>query len=114
MSFGQDSGETGKDWRYVFKALSSFEYVEPSGKDVGLNVRKKDENIVSLLNDRDNIRYMMSKIKLLQTVTSTLEFRKQCMEALDLEMVTCLVITIETRWDPMMKITGEITPCRCK
>jgi len=27
------------------------------------------------------------------------------MEALDLEMVTGLVITIETRWDPMMKIT---------
>ena len=54
----------------MVKALSSFEYVEPSGKDVGLNVRKKDENIVSLLNDRDNIRYMMSKIKLLQTVTS--------------------------------------------
>ncbi|XP_068497539.1 clathrin interactor EPSIN 1-like isoform X1 [Phaseolus vulgaris] len=91
-------GETGKDWRYVYKALavieylvahgceravddiiehtfhfsalSSFEYVEPSGKDVGLNARKKDENIVSLLNDRDNIRYMMSKIKLLQIVTS--------------------------------------------
>ncbi|WVY91084.1 hypothetical protein V8G54_036598 [Vigna mungo] len=82
-------GETGKDWRYVYKALavieylvgngseravddiiehtfqisalSSFEYVEPSGKDVGLNVRKKAENIVSLLNDRDKIHDVRNK-----------------------------------------------------
>ncbi|XP_027330403.1 clathrin interactor EPSIN 1 isoform X2 [Abrus precatorius] len=82
-------GETGKDWRYVYKALavieylvghgseravddiiehtfqisalSSFEYVEPSGKDVGLNVRKKAENIVSLLNDRDKIHEARNK-----------------------------------------------------
>ncbi|TKY57943.1 Clathrin interactor EPSIN 1 [Spatholobus suberectus] len=82
-------GETGKDWRYVYKALavieylvahgseravddiiehtfqisalSSFEYVEPSGKDVGLNVRKKAENIVSLLNDRDKIHEVRNK-----------------------------------------------------
>ncbi|KAG4931517.1 hypothetical protein AAZX31_17G218000 [Glycine max] len=82
-------GETGKDWRYVYKALavieylvahgseravddiiehtfqisalSSFEYVEPSGKDVGLNVRKKAENIVSLLNDKDKIHEVRNK-----------------------------------------------------
>lgn len=82
-------GETGKDWRYVYKALavieylvshgseravddiiehtfqisalSSFEYVEPNGKDVGLNVRKKAENIVSLLNDRDKIHDVRNK-----------------------------------------------------
>ncbi|CAL5206152.1 unnamed protein product [Lathyrus oleraceus] len=81
--------ETGKDWRYVYKALavieylvshgseravddiiehtfqisalSSFEYVEPSGKDVGLNVRKKSENIVSLLNDREKISQIRNK-----------------------------------------------------
>ncbi|KAE9599961.1 hypothetical protein Lal_00045866 [Lupinus albus] len=81
--------ETGKDWRYVYKALavieylishgseravddiiehtfqisalSSFEYVEPSGKDVGLNVRKKSENIVALLNDRDKIQEVRNK-----------------------------------------------------
>ncbi|CAJ1972760.1 unnamed protein product [Sphenostylis stenocarpa] len=82
-------GETGKDWRYVYKALavieylvahgseravddiiehtfqisalSSFEYVEPNGKDVGLNVRKKAENIASLLNDRDKIHEVRNK-----------------------------------------------------
>jgi epsin len=81
--------ETGKDWRYVYKALavieylvshgseravddiiehtfqisalSSFEYVEPSGKDVGLNVRKKAENIVALLNDREKIHDVRNK-----------------------------------------------------
>ncbi|KAG5066100.1 hypothetical protein JHK86_009831 [Glycine max] len=38
-----------------------FEYVEPSGKDVGLNVRKKVENIVSLLNDKDKIHEVRNK-----------------------------------------------------
>ncbi|XP_054792515.1 clathrin interactor EPSIN 1-like [Prosopis cineraria] len=82
-------GETGKDWRYVYKALavieylvahgseravddivehtfqisalSSFEYVEPSGKDVGLNVRKKAENVVVLLNNREKIQEVRNK-----------------------------------------------------
>ncbi|RZC16223.1 Clathrin interactor EPSIN 1, partial [Glycine soja] len=45
----------------LVKALSSFEYVEPSGKDVGLNVRKKVENIVSLLNDKDKIHEVRNK-----------------------------------------------------
>ncbi|KAJ9183540.1 hypothetical protein P3X46_007381 [Hevea brasiliensis] len=82
-------GETGKDWRLVYKALSvieylvahgseravddiiehtfqissltSFEYVEPSGKDVGLNVRKKAENIVALLNDKEKIQETRNK-----------------------------------------------------
>ncbi|KAK4770039.1 hypothetical protein SAY87_030571 [Trapa incisa] len=81
--------ETGKDWRYIYKALavieylvahgseravddiiehtlqisslSSFEYVEPSGKDLGINVRKKAENIVSLLNDKDKIQEVRNK-----------------------------------------------------
>lgn len=81
--------ETGKDWRYVYKALavieylvahgseravddiiehtfqisalSSFEYVEPSGKDSGLNVRKKAETIVSVLNNRDKIQEVRNK-----------------------------------------------------
>ncbi|KAK4745543.1 hypothetical protein SAY87_011855 [Trapa incisa] len=81
--------ETGKDWRYVYKALavieylvahgseravddiiehtfqisslSSFEYVEPSGKDLGINVRKKAENIVALLNDKDKIQEIRNK-----------------------------------------------------
>ncbi|KAK3213041.1 hypothetical protein Dsin_017747 [Dipteronia sinensis] len=82
-------GETGKDWRYVYKALavieylvshgseravdeiiehtfqisalSSFEYVEPNGKDMGINVRKKSENIVALLNNKDKIQEVRSK-----------------------------------------------------
>ncbi|MED6157056.1 hypothetical protein PIB30_019893 [Stylosanthes scabra] len=81
--------ETGKDWRYVYKALavieylvahgseravddiiehtfqisalSSFEYVEPNGKDQGLNVRKKAENIVTLLNNREKIQEVRNK-----------------------------------------------------
>uniref|UniRef100_A0A7N0V628 ENTH domain-containing protein n=1 Tax=Kalanchoe fedtschenkoi TaxID=63787 RepID=A0A7N0V628_KALFE len=81
--------ETGKDWRYVYKALTvleyliangseravdeiiehtyrlaslaSFEYVEPSGKDMGINVRKKLETIVALLNDKDKIQEARSK-----------------------------------------------------
>lgn len=81
--------ETGKDWRYVYKALtvieylvahgseravddiiehtfqisslSSFEYVEPSGKDLGLNVRKKAENIIVLLNNKDKIQEVRNK-----------------------------------------------------
>ncbi|CAI0408266.1 unnamed protein product [Linum tenue] len=82
-------GETGKDWRLVYKALSvieylvahgseravddiiehtfqissltSFEYVEPSGKDVGINVRKKAETIVGLLNNQEKIQEARNK-----------------------------------------------------
>ncbi|XWS17669.1 hypothetical protein CRYUN_Cryun33cG0087500 [Craigia yunnanensis] len=82
-------GETGKDWRYVYKALAvieylishgseravddiiehtfqissltSFEYVEPSGKDVGINVRKKAETIVGLLNNKEKIQEARNK-----------------------------------------------------
>uniref|UniRef100_A0A1J3EAV5 Clathrin interactor EPSIN 1 n=1 Tax=Noccaea caerulescens TaxID=107243 RepID=A0A1J3EAV5_NOCCA len=82
-------GETGKDWRYVYKALAvidylisngseravdeiiehtyqissltSFEYVEPNGKDMGINVRKKAENIVALLNNKEKISEIRDK-----------------------------------------------------
>ncbi|XP_010519870.1 PREDICTED: clathrin interactor EPSIN 1 isoform X2 [Tarenaya hassleriana] len=82
-------GEAGKDWRYVYKALAvieylishgsdravdeiiehtyqissltSFEYVEPNGKDVGINVRKKAENIVALLNNKEKIQETREK-----------------------------------------------------
>ncbi|XP_022730682.1 clathrin interactor EPSIN 1-like [Durio zibethinus] len=82
-------GETGKDWRYVYKALAvieylishgseravddiiehtfqissltSFEYVEPSGKDMGINVRKKAETIVGLLNNKEKIQEARNK-----------------------------------------------------
>ena len=45
----------------IAKSLSSFEYVEPNGKDSGINVRKKVENIVSLLNDKDKIQTARNK-----------------------------------------------------
>ncbi|CAI0441434.1 unnamed protein product [Linum tenue] len=82
-------GETGKDWRLVYKALSvieylvahgseravddiiehtfqissltSFEYVEPSGKDSGINVRKKAETIIGLLNNQEKIQEARNK-----------------------------------------------------
>lgn len=81
--------ETGRNWRFVYKALavieylvangseravddiiehtfqisslSSFEYVEPSGKDNGINVRKKVETVVALLNDKDKIQEVRNK-----------------------------------------------------
>ena len=82
-------GETGRNWRYVYKSLAvieylvgngseravddivehtfqisslvSFEYVEPNGKDMGINVRKKAENIVALLNNKDKIQEVRNK-----------------------------------------------------
>ncbi|XP_051129479.1 clathrin interactor EPSIN 1-like isoform X2 [Andrographis paniculata] len=81
--------ETGKNWRLVYKALSvieylvahgseravedigehtyqisslaSFEYVEPSGKDLGINVRKKAETISALLNNQEKIQEVRNK-----------------------------------------------------
>ncbi|WOK98555.1 clathrin interactor EPSIN 1 [Canna indica] len=81
--------DTGPNWRHVYKALtvieyliangseravddilehsfqisaiSGFEYVEPSGKDVGINVRKKVETIVALLNDEEKIKASREK-----------------------------------------------------
>ncbi|CAN4076820.1 unnamed protein product [Withania somnifera] len=81
--------ETGKNWRFVYKSLAvieylvahgaerviddiiehtyqissltSFEYVEPNGKDMGINVRKKAENIVALLNNKEKIQEVRNK-----------------------------------------------------
>ncbi|PHU09255.1 Clathrin interactor EPSIN 1 [Capsicum chinense] len=81
--------ETGKNWRYVYKSLAvieylvahgaeraiddiiehtyqissltSFEYVEPNGKDMGINVRKKAETVVALLNNKEKIQEVRSK-----------------------------------------------------
>lgn len=46
---------------HFVQSLSSFEYVEPNGKDMGINVRKKAENIVALLNDKDKIQEVRNK-----------------------------------------------------
>ncbi|CAA7402842.1 unnamed protein product [Spirodela intermedia] len=81
--------DTGPNWRHVYKALSvieyllangseravddilehsfqvsslsSFEYVEPNGKDVGINVRKKVETILGLLNDKEKLQAIRNK-----------------------------------------------------
>lgn len=45
----------------LLKSLTSFEYVEPSGKDLGINVRKKAENIVALLNNKEKIQEVRNK-----------------------------------------------------
>ncbi|BAF15669.1 clathrin interactor EPSIN 1 [Oryza sativa Japonica Group] len=81
--------ERGSKWRHVYKALtiieyliangseravddildhyskisvlSSFEYVEPNGKDAGINVRKKVETILGLINDKEKIKSVREK-----------------------------------------------------
>ncbi|KAJ0971409.1 hypothetical protein J5N97_019368 [Dioscorea zingiberensis] len=81
--------DTGPNWRHVYKALavveyliangsdravddilecsskiaavSSFEYVEPNGKDLGINVRKKAETILGILRDKDKIQQVRNK-----------------------------------------------------
>lgn len=45
----------------LLKSLTSFEYVEPNGKDMGINVRKKAENIVALLNNKEKIQEVRDK-----------------------------------------------------
>ncbi|XP_066309603.1 clathrin interactor EPSIN 1-like isoform X3 [Miscanthus floridulus] len=85
----QRLGNTGANWRHVYKALAvieyllangtervvdeiidnssqiakltSFEYVEPNGKDVGLNVRKKAENVLATVDDRDKLQQIREK-----------------------------------------------------
>ncbi|MQM00897.1 hypothetical protein Taro_033641 [Colocasia esculenta] len=46
---------------FRISSLSGFKYVEPNGKDVGLNVRKKVETILALLKDRDKIQEVRNK-----------------------------------------------------
>ncbi|XP_031488229.1 clathrin interactor EPSIN 1 isoform X2 [Nymphaea colorata] len=81
--------ETGRNWRHVYKALTvleyliahgserivddiieithritsvaEFEYVEPNGKDVGINVRKKAQTVLDLLHNKDKIREVREK-----------------------------------------------------
>jgi epsin len=75
--------DTGRNWRHVYKSLTvleylvangservidelrehtyhiqtlvDFQYIEASGKDQGINVRKKAQNLVSLINDKERI-----------------------------------------------------------
>lgn len=45
----------------IVQSLSRFEYVEPNGKDAGINVRKKVETIMNLVNDTDKIKAVREK-----------------------------------------------------
>ncbi|KAG6597635.1 Clathrin interactor EPSIN 2 [Cucurbita argyrosperma subsp. argyrosperma] len=75
--------DTGKNWRHVYKGLtvleylvghgserviddirehvyqistlSNFQYIDSSGRDQGNNVRKKSQNLVALVNDKERI-----------------------------------------------------------
>ena len=51
------------DWcLFLFvKKLTSFEYVEPNGKDVGLNVRKKAETVLAIIDDREKLQQVREK-----------------------------------------------------
>ncbi|GBG74780.1 hypothetical protein CBR_g19292 [Chara braunii] len=81
--------DTGKNWRHVYKSLTvleymvahgaervidelrehlyqiktlvDFQYVESSGKDQGMNVRKKAQAVISLVSDREKIREARQK-----------------------------------------------------
>ncbi|XP_024357809.1 uncharacterized protein [Physcomitrium patens] len=81
--------DTGRNWRHVYKALTvleylvangservidelqehtyqiqtlcEFQYLEQSGKDQGINVRKKAQTLVALIKDKDKIREVRSK-----------------------------------------------------
>ncbi|XP_039848970.1 clathrin interactor EPSIN 1-like isoform X3 [Panicum virgatum] len=85
----QRLGDTGANWRHVYKALAvieyllangteravdeitdnssqiakltSFEYVESNGKDAGLNVRKKAETVLSIVDDREKLQQVREK-----------------------------------------------------
>jgi epsin len=43
------------------KKFVSFKYVEPNGKDVGLNVRKKAENVLAIVDDREKLQQVRAK-----------------------------------------------------
>lgn len=81
--------DTGRNWRHVYKALTlleylvahgsekviddikehgyqistlaDFQFVEPNGKDQGINVQKKSQNLILLVNDKEKIREVRQK-----------------------------------------------------
>lgn len=81
--------DTGKNWRHVYKALtvleylvahgservieeirehayqistlSTFQYIDSSGRDQGSNIRRKSQNLVALVNDKERIQEVRQK-----------------------------------------------------
>jgi epsin len=45
----------------VYKTLTKFEFMEPNGKDVGLNVRKKAETVLAIVDDREKLQQVREK-----------------------------------------------------
>ena len=45
------------------QSLTTFEYLEPGGKDQGITGRKKTETILALLKDSDKSREVRSKAR---------------------------------------------------
>jgi hypothetical protein len=43
------------------QTLCDFQYMEASGKDQGINVRKKAQSLVALIKDKDKIREVRQK-----------------------------------------------------
>ena len=43
------------------KILTRYEFVEPNGKDVGLNVRKKAETVLAIVDDREKLQQVREK-----------------------------------------------------
>lgn len=46
---------------FSVKKLTKFEFVEPNGKDVGLNVRKKAESVLAIVDDREKLQQVQEK-----------------------------------------------------
>jgi epsin len=45
----------------VYKTLTKFEFVEPNGKDVVLNVHKKAETVLAIVDDREKLQQAREK-----------------------------------------------------
>lgn len=49
------------DHSFAWQALLDFQYIEPNGKDQGINVQKKARSMLALINDRGKIRELRQK-----------------------------------------------------
>ena len=47
--------------QFSFQTLSEFQYLSSSGRDEGSNVRKKSQNLVALVNDKERIQEVRQK-----------------------------------------------------
>ncbi|KAL8171434.1 hypothetical protein V2J09_023238 [Rumex salicifolius] len=50
-----------REHAYQISTLSSFQYIDSSGRDQGLNVRRKSQSLVSLVNDKEKIQEVREK-----------------------------------------------------